>query len=101
MGSRWPQRPVIPTDEAMGWCMPALSTQRGKGPSQGASAAGRVQVCGHRGDKAALSCLSMGACVLGMGAGCSQPLFPLLPPPTPFPAGRPGLDTGAEEVLPL
>lgn len=63
--------------------MPALSTQRGKGPSQGASAAGRVQVCGHCGDKAALSCLSMGACVLELGAGCSQPLFPLLQPPLP------------------
>lgn len=36
-----------------------------------------------RGDKAALSCLSMRVCVLGVGAGCSQPLFPLLPPPLP------------------
>ena len=56
----------------------------GEGATQGASTAGRVQACGPGGDKAALSCLSMGACVLGWGRGDPR-LLALLPPPQDVP----------------
>lgn len=80
MGSRWPQ-PVIPTDEAIGWCMTALSTQRGKGPSQGTSAAGRVQACGHRQGQSRSELPLNGCLCSGSGGGVLSGSFPSSPAP--------------------
>ncbi|XP_072804356.1 protein shisa-4 isoform X1 [Vicugna pacos] len=76
MGPRWPQRPAIRTGEAIGWRVPALSTRRGKGLLREPVQLAGSRPVGSAQDKAALSRLSMDACVPWWGRGGSG----LLPP---------------------
>lgn len=72
---------------------PALSTQRGKGQSPGASAAGRVQSCGYGWDKASLNCseLPLNGCLCsGDGGGVAPHLSPARSPLHPCLHLRPG-----------